>query len=210
MGTSFTWSKIGATSGHYALCWCLPPNCTGAKHFNHEVGHLEVKGPNAGHSFTCSWSKPCTVNPIHGSNLFDGQQLLYTSRRECRVDNATALAQPDIYTTWSYASQRASTPAEAGLSEETEAGVIAQKSSHCKDFYVGCRHVWSADSMGGKFSVPFLPGGYRLCWCHSGNCTAADYVVEIGTLMVKEHPPLPWTLKAHPVMSPPDIGRSIR
>lgn len=210
--TNFLWSKIPATSGHHTLCWCLasPGGCTKREDFMHEVGKLEVKGPNDGHTFKCSWSKPCVVNPIHGTNLFDGQRLLYTSREACRVDNGTTLSKPDIYSTWSYDARRATTPAEASLSNQTEMGVIAKVSSQCKDFYVGCSHVWSGDQMGARFAVPYLAGGYRLCWCHSNNCTTSDYNVEIGTLMVEDHPPLPWTLKTQPIMSPPDLGAPMR
>jgi len=208
--STFTWSRIPATAGHHALCWCSELDCSVPGNFTHEVGQLEVLGPNAGHSFTCSWSKGCTVNPIQGTQLYDGQRLLFTSRKSCRNDDAIMLTKPNIYTTWDYHGQRASTPAEAGLSEEIQVGVVAQVSSHCKDYYTGCSHTWTSDLMGGSFAVPYLSEGYRLCWCHSGSCTKAEYVVEVGTLMVDGHPPLPWTLNAQQIMSPPELGAQMR
>merc|ERR1712217_444497 len=74
-------------------------------------------------------------------------------------------------------------PTSDGVSNETTAGVVATLSSHCESYYIGCSHTWSADQMGLQFAVPYLAGGYRLCWCHSANCTLSDYVVEIGTMM---------------------------
>jgi len=211
--TQFRWSSIFATAGEFAACWCLAPGCTKPADFMHQIGTIEVKGPNSGHTFQCLWRQSCTVAPISGTNMLNGQALLYTSRSSC-ADSPMTTTTTIITTTSLHNGSTTSTSTTTSTtvasyidsvdetgSNETEIGVIATPSTHCKDYYIGCTHSWGADAMGWLFAVPYLATGYRLCWCHSMNCTISEYVVDVGTLHVGGHPPLPWTLKANPVLA---------
>merc|ERR1712151_417340 len=97
----------------------------------------------------------------------------------------TATTTTTTNSTTSTTSMSGASIGPTGGSNETDAGVVATLSSHCGNYYIGCSHTWSADLMGLQFAVPYLAGGYRLCWCYSANCTSSDFVIEIGTLTVE-------------------------
>merc|ERR1712224_360282 len=93
----------------------------------------------------------------------DGFHLLYTNRDTCLNStglgityNLSAVDVDDMYR-----------------------DVISGPAVNCERYFSGCTNSWVAE----QTSVPV--GDYRLCWCKSSNCTASDFVVEIGILTLR-------------------------
>ncbi|CAK0799277.1 unnamed protein product [Prorocentrum cordatum] len=157
-GRLFEIAALPAPGGARALCWCASPGCGGGGAASAvEVGRLEVLGPFAGQHFSCRAAEPCEVAPLVGL----GPAVGLLSRR---LDAPGALALTN----------------QSACGTAGEPGAVAVPGDTCSEHFVGCSHSWPASAM----DVP--PMDYLLCWCHSLSCGPSEFVVQVGTLSVRE------------------------
>ena len=77
LGTSdFSWPSLHAYGGQYSVCWCASP-CDPVQdlHLSFHIGTMDIHGPFAEQSFTCLQQRECSVAPVNGLQLQDGDKL---------------------------------------------------------------------------------------------------------------------------------------